>query len=281
MAAALERGGAGDAQSAPPRKRTLLDAIAGDEPTLHIKVACGTSLPAHRELLQFHSTCVKGLPAGADVWDVSGLLIDGRPAPAAVVAAWLEAAYAGSSYYDHGAAGEIVRAGGEEEAVDPLSLLLFADAVGSSRAGNRACYERCADALGKLTVVLGDALRPVSMKLDGGTYRVAGGHVVLYTGASVGECSGAQERLELRAQVASQLERRLYAAYKLGLRELEDKVHAFIRANKDSITAAVLTPEALDEAVLSQRVLAAVSADSRRLRRLIVSGIASGVSVAR
>jgi hypothetical protein len=46
------------------RRRTLLDAIAADEPTLFLRLLDGSSVPAHRELLQFVSSCVKGLPPG-------------------------------------------------------------------------------------------------------------------------------------------------------------------------------------------------------------------------
>ena len=46
------------------QQRTLLDAIASDEPTLWLLLACGARVPAHRELLQFMSSCVKGLPPG-------------------------------------------------------------------------------------------------------------------------------------------------------------------------------------------------------------------------
>jgi hypothetical protein len=281
-AAALERGGAGAAQAAaaatqPPRKRTLLDAIAGDEPTLHIQVAFGARLAAHRELLQFFSTCVKGLPAGAADWDVSGLLLDGRPASRAVVAAWLEAAYAGSTYADPGAAESIERVGGE---ADPIDVLLFADAVGSSMAVNRACYERCADALGKLDKgIIGD--KGLALLLDGSRYAHCNGFVFHCTRAGApgtlqGQPIDAKDAVELRAQVASQLERRLYAAYKLGLQDLESKVHAFIKGNASDERGSLLTFKALDEAVLSQRVVAAAAGDSRRIRRSLAAGILSG-----
>lgn len=46
------------------RRRSLLDAVDADEPTLWLQLACGARVPAHRELLQFVSSCVKGLPPG-------------------------------------------------------------------------------------------------------------------------------------------------------------------------------------------------------------------------
>jgi hypothetical protein len=278
MAAALERGGAGAAQSALPRKRSLLDAIAGDEPTLHIQVACGARIAAHRELLSFFSSCVKGLPAGAADWDVSGLLLDGRPASRAVVAAWLEEAYAGSSYADTKTAAATERAaGGEEEAVDPIDLLMFADAVGSSAHVYQRCYERCADALGALNMVIGGT--QITMELNRGRY-MYGQDGYLYEHHSVfsRQRLGAEDgvRSELRAQVAAQLEWRLYAAYRLGLPGLEDKVHAFIKANTSEERDSVFTPEALDEAMLSQRVVAAAAGDVRRMRRALAACILSG-----
>jgi hypothetical protein len=181
---------AGAAATQPSRKRTLLDAIAGDEPTLQIQLACGARVPAHRELLQFFSTCVKGLPDGADVWDVSGLLVDGRPASRAVVAAWLEEAYAGSSYADSRAAAKIKsNADAEDSSEDDgpeeepeggaegdsafgfaESLLLFADAVGSSAHVIRRCYRRCADDIGRMDVAVNDAWFGLELS---SVYRVA------------------------------------------------------------------------------------------------------------
>lgn len=48
--------------SGDTNKRTLLEAIASDGPTLWLQTADGSRLPAHRELLLFASQCAKSLP---------------------------------------------------------------------------------------------------------------------------------------------------------------------------------------------------------------------------
>ena len=47
------------------KKRTLLEAILSDEPSLWLQLADGERLPAHRELLALVSRCARGLPPGA------------------------------------------------------------------------------------------------------------------------------------------------------------------------------------------------------------------------
>lgn len=73
-------------------KRTLLEAIASDEPTLWLKLASGDRLPAHRELLKFSSGVVKALPPG-DTWDLSGLQVEGQQVSKEVVIVWLSNVY--------------------------------------------------------------------------------------------------------------------------------------------------------------------------------------------
>ena len=71
-------------------KRTLLESIATDDPTLFIKLdGSEDNLPAHRGVLEVASTCVKHLPP-SDTWDLSLLKINGAPVHRSVVIAWLE-----------------------------------------------------------------------------------------------------------------------------------------------------------------------------------------------
>jgi hypothetical protein len=46
---------------------------------MHIKVAAGQHLEAESFVLRSFSVCARNLPAAAEEWDVSGLLIDGQP----------------------------------------------------------------------------------------------------------------------------------------------------------------------------------------------------------
>jgi hypothetical protein len=72
-------------------ERTLLDALAEDSPDLHIRLAGGARVAAHRQILAWMCTCVHNLPAG-DTWDVSGLLVEGQPVTRPLVALWLQGA---------------------------------------------------------------------------------------------------------------------------------------------------------------------------------------------
>jgi len=110
-----------------------------------------TDLPSYQELMRFDSTCVKGLPP-TDTWDLSSLLIEGKPVERAVVVAWLEAVYA-RSLYDNGSLQQE-----ENQQLDAVALLLFADAVGSRRRVIDACYQRCKPHFDTLSIALRDDL---------------------------------------------------------------------------------------------------------------------------
>jgi hypothetical protein len=67
------------------------------ETDLLIKVAAGEPLEAESLLLRSLSCAVsdsaRGLPAAAEEWDVSGLLLDGQPFTRETVSCWLSCAY--------------------------------------------------------------------------------------------------------------------------------------------------------------------------------------------
>lgn len=111
------------------RKRTLLEAVASDQPNMWIKLADGQRLPAYKDLLRLASTCARGLPT-SNTWDLSNLMVEGKPVKRQVPVTWLEIIYDDFSNYSD--AGRLEPEGSSEE-VPIADLLLFADAVGSSR----------------------------------------------------------------------------------------------------------------------------------------------------
>jgi hypothetical protein len=94
-------------------------------------------LEAGKWVLLAVSSVAGGLPAEADEWDLSGLLVDSQPVSRATVVAWLNAAY-------QAVLGQVFEA--QQPEVDPArsvegmyKLLLFADAVCSTPPVLRAC----------------------------------------------------------------------------------------------------------------------------------------------
>jgi len=260
------------------KKRTLLEAIADDEPTLHIKLPDGQrSIPAHRELMRFDVSCVRELPP-TDTWDLGSLLIEGKPVERAVVVAWLQTFYAGSML-DNGS----LQPEEDQEQPDPVRLLLFADAVGSSRRIIRACYERCKEQVVlRLQLPEGDNQRELPVQLDGrwwtldiyGTLQgvaLDGSEVVHTLTLPVGEKADL-----LGSQIAAQLEPLLLVAYKLQLEDLQDKLHAFVRQQvdrhaRDDDEFSLLPLQVLKSAVLTPRVMAA--ADLQQLQDAWIKSI--------
>lgn len=98
------------------------------EEDLSIKVASGQPLQADCLLVRSMCDSARGLPAAAEEWDVSGLLLDGQPFSREIVSCWLSCV---NSLVD----GPTVL--GSQD-IDQLStvtgltqVLAFADAVGS------------------------------------------------------------------------------------------------------------------------------------------------------
>jgi hypothetical protein len=106
-----------------------------DEPQLQIIVNGKECLRAPEYALRCMSTCACALPAEAGVWDLSGLLIDGKPVPEHVVKAWHGAVYKQLGHKQHSK--ELSSA---SKTMDGLyQLLRFADAVGSRQGVLQAC----------------------------------------------------------------------------------------------------------------------------------------------
>ncbi len=228
-------------------KRTLVEAIASDEPDLWLKLADGGErLPAHSQLVRMASSVAKGLPPGSDEWDLSGLVIEGHPVGRSVVIAWLAAAYPELE--------------GVEEAGEapPLAdLLAFADAVGSARHVLRACCARwpCRE----LTVQVGDD-ETLTLQLDGRFYywdveseKISCG--TLDSATLVRDDTTREEWEAVRAQAGAQLERLLFLALKLDLPDLREQLGDVTVSNALDVHHML---GANDCIVFSDRVLGAV-----------------------
>lgn len=99
------------------------------ETDMLIKTASGELFSAESFVLRSFSASARGLPAAADVWDVSGLLLDGAPFSSETVSCWLRCANSNV----HGLAELVTEDIRQLSTVDELTqVLAFADAVGSS-----------------------------------------------------------------------------------------------------------------------------------------------------
>jgi hypothetical protein len=204
-------------------KRTLLEAIASDEPDLWLKLADGGErLPAHRAMVRMASGVAKGLPPGSDEWDLSGLVIEGHPVVRSVVTAWLAAAYP-----------ELEGVEEAGEAPPLVDVLAFADAVGSARHVLRACCSRwpCRE----LTVQVGDD-ETLALQLDGRFYYHLSDRQALMCGTVVApnlvRANTTREQWEsVREQAAAALERLLFLALKLDLPDLTQQLRGAIVSN--------------------------------------------------
>ncbi|KAI8466823.1 MAG: hypothetical protein J3K34DRAFT_370689 [Monoraphidium minutum] len=244
-------------------KRTLLEALADDEPNLWIKLAGGERLPAHREVLRWSSAVVKQLPPG-DTWDLSGLVVEGRPVTKAVVLAWLAAVYPLADDVEDAAAG-----GGAPPLAD---VLAFADAAGMSQAVLRACCERCP--LTALLVKIGD--NDVALPTDGhSVYRVQGNSRMCASSASAATllCVDvtAEQAASLGPQIAAQLEPLLFLAYKLRLTELQAQLHAVVHGASVFVGSPLADRGLLEGAVFTDRVMAA--ADRAQLKAAWIDSV--------
>lgn len=244
------------------KKRTLLEAVATDEPTLWVQLADATRLPAHRDLLRISSTCVRGLPP-SDTWDISGVLIEGQPVSRTVAVAWLTACYDGANYADEGSLQP------EDDRPPPAAeLLLFADAVGSSSRVISACYERCKQQLSTLSVsVEGERLalhidRCYMLNEDRKTFEETN----LITITSLKQLQGhlGEVRQDLSRQLACVIEPVLHMAYRLDIGELQERLHGFLQSHTGGDDTCLIESDVLKSVAFSERVMQAV--DKQRLK---------------
>lgn len=191
--------------------------------TLRIKLADAGSIiesdiVVDRETVMYWSSCAKGLPETAGEWDLSQLLIEGKPVQRSTVIAWLNAIFnmVYSKQFEH--LGPF--------APDPCAdaaglaqLLAFADAVGSPRGLVVAFLLQLSEL--KFTVTWDNIV--VKLSAVGRSYWRRDNSTVLRTSwgdQSVTDCvtlPNFQARTVLIQQAAAATESVLLLAYKLQL----------------------------------------------------------------
>lgn len=67
--------------------------VAQEEGHISIRLADNITLSAKANILRSCSSCAEGLPADAEEWDLSQLLVEGDPVTKETAVAWLNSAY--------------------------------------------------------------------------------------------------------------------------------------------------------------------------------------------
>ena len=197
------------------------------ETDLLSKVAAGEPLEAESLLLRSLCDSARGLPAAAEEWDVSGLLLDGQPFTRETVSCWLSCAYSAI----HG-----IRELSAQQ-VDQLStvtgltqVLVFADAVGSYEGLSMAACSQSS----RLKLVVQLPGQVLELHLADHMYSFHGSdhtqlvHFSLPTDKStVATLSSAEQWRDVQRQVAKQLSL-LQLAH---LQPLLDVLHQFVFFN--------------------------------------------------
>ncbi|WIA20917.1 hypothetical protein OEZ85_005259 [Tetradesmus obliquus] len=189
-------------------------------------------LEADKRVVFLLSSVARALPE-TDEWDLSGLLVERQPVSRPTVVAWLNAAY--QLVYE-----EDYEAQGPDEdpacSVEGLHMLLsFADAVDSTRPVLKACCSRLQSLqlhpqLGQQQVALdtngvGYYFSPTTSKLVSQPSLIESGVTMVATPESPTE-----QQAAFKQQVAAQIERLLWLAYRLQLQPLVEHMHTCIQA---------------------------------------------------
>ena len=237
-------------------KRSASVAFSDDD-QVHIKLATEAEpLVAHLSVVRFFCSCGRGLPADADAWDLTCLLIGGQPVTKSVVVAWLNAAYrqAYASDFEH------QEESPSNSATGLYELLIFADAVGSTKAVLLACLREL-DGL-KLHAQLGQ--QQLQVETDGKAYyfrQLQLRQCSLTAKQNLGLPVGVEQADAFIKQLVAQTEQLLYLAYKLQLEPLIDRLQAFVRYNNqynsslfDSQVDTLFSPRVLEAALGSNQL---------------------------
>ncbi|WIA44615.1 hypothetical protein OEZ86_007333 [Tetradesmus obliquus] len=256
-------------------KRSFVDFAAGSEPNLTLITADGGRIPAHYDVLRLVCSCLRNAPA-SDTWDLSSLLVNGSPVSQSTVTAVLEVIYSNLGALDHGED----CTSGQYSLAQLLDMLLFADAVGCSKAVQ-----------GQLAGLLGNCVEP---KLQNGSCDGAAAFNETYCFGRLGESDDRsgdstdedddadylrlqrlegedvtdmlqlteQQKQQMKKQVQQQLEALLFVGFKLDLQQLLEPGLRFLRNNAADGPSYSLMGDAAVEGILSQRVLAATNGAS-------------------
>lgn len=245
---------------------------------LHIKISDADRLQADRDILSTFSSCAKKLPDTATEWDVSGLILEGQQVQRRTVVAWLNLAYQithGAPYEETPLASSLHSCMRKFASLAQLLAFADADAVGTSRGLLLSMDRQSVGAPLAADVQLGQ--RPVCVASGAcyfhqpGTRRLtfypASANYQRYTPAgNDGEVEAAVQ------QLAQQVESLLYLAYKLELKNIQDRVLTFIFNSFSSDS--VLHGKALLETVLSERVLA-TEAGAKASKQALASALST------
>lgn len=210
--------------------------FCADEDALQIKLAdsTGPALCPDSVVLAAFSGCIRRLPADADVWDLSNLLIEGRPVTRDVVLAWLNAAYFQAQDVEFDSTAQLIQC----KLPGLTQLLAFADAVDSSKGLMRALVSQLETFTLQASVPTSNFFFPISCSYIWN--RSSSGKYTLtkYTPANPSvHTYGAlldlpsDEKTLFTQLVAVQTEAALHMAYKLQLKPLQDLLHSFLFDN--------------------------------------------------
>jgi hypothetical protein len=201
------------------------------ETDLVIKIASEEPLKADSLLVRSQCDSARGLPTAAEVWDVSGLLLDGKPFSRATVSCWLSCAHSAI----HGVEELAEQDKQQLSTVTGLTeLLAFADAVGSYAA---LCKTACSQ-IQQLKFVVQLPEQTLELPLGTYTYRFderRGWQLVRFNLQEQDPVSeplmSAKQQQDVQQQVAKQLSALLQLAHMLRLQQLLDVLHQFILRN--------------------------------------------------
>lgn len=268
----------------PPRKRARQagDQEGEDGEQGLIKLADGSTLDAELPVLRVFCSCARGLPAAAQEWDLSGLLVDGQPVQRSTVAAWLAcidsvvdgtppAAAAAAEAGDGVAAAAALT-----EATGLRRLLSFADAVGSSGGVLQACLSQVEELFFRVTI--GEA--SWELRATGrGLYVSEDRHLYCH-GLSEDPhplepaFASDQQQNDFAQLLSEQVEGLLFVAHRLQLGKLLELLHAFVFRGF-TLDGAVL--ESYLHLVFTDRVMAAAvgSSSSSAAKNAYLSSVLS------
>ena len=203
------------------------------EVDLLIKVAIGHPLQAESFVLRSFSNSARGLPAAAEEWDVSGLLLDGQPFSRETVSCWLSCGYS--------AVDGMQELGHQDiqllSTVEGLTqVLAFAAAVGSVT----GFYRVVSSQLQQLKFVVQLPEQVLELPLAGNTYELSPGYnrrqqmsrSDLQNFGHVGTSLAHEyQHIPVQQQVAKQAAALLQLAHVLRLQPLLDMLLQFLLLN--------------------------------------------------
>jgi hypothetical protein len=233
---------------------------------LRIKLADPDSgyIDADRVTLQCYSSCARGLPASAEEWDISQLLIEGQPVQRETVVAYINAV---SQHLNNQIV--IEEQDGPPRSMKGLaSLLAFADAVGTSRGLLLAVDAQVSGAELVAEVKLGDL--DLELTASGCYFFPKSGMRLTCVSPSisleerissktVATAGSAEEKKRLVQQFIEQVEALMHLALQLQLPQLQRMMQQCLSCNSCWDGSLLNTAEAM-KAVVSARVMNAGTA---------------------